>query len=107
MADVTDQNFQSEVLESKIPVLVDFWAPWCAPCRIVSPTVDRLGEEYKDKMKVLKLNVDDNTQTASNYGVMSIPTLLIFKNGQPLKTIVGAQPRENIKRAIDETISSV
>lgn len=105
MADVTDQSFETEVLKSSTPVMVDFWAPWCAPCRIVGPIVDQLGEEYKDKIKVLKMNVDDNSQTASNYGVMSIPTLIVFKNGQPSKTIVGAQPKESIKKAIDETLS--
>ncbi|MBI2430476.1 MAG: thioredoxin [Candidatus Levybacteria bacterium] len=106
MADITDRTFEQEVLKSQLPTLVDFWAPWCAPCRIVSPVVEELGEEYEGKAKVVKLNVDDNPDTASRYNVMSIPTLIIFKNGQPVKTIIGAQPKENIRRAIDEAIGS-
>lgn len=106
MADLvfTDQNFQSEVLKSEQPVVVDFWAPWCGPCRIVSPTIDELATEYNGKIKVGKLNVDENPQTAQTYGVMSIPSVLLFKNGQPVKTIVGAQPKDNYKKAIDETL---
>lgn len=106
MADVTDQGFEQEVLQSKIPALIDFWAPWCAPCRIVKPVIEELAKEYTGKVKVLELNVDDNPQTASKYGVMSIPTLMIFKDGNPVKTIIGAQPKENIKKAIDEVIAS-
>ena len=106
MVDVTDQQFEAEVLKSNIPVLVDFWAPWCAPCRIISPIVEELGKEYEGKVKVLKLNVDDNPQNASRLGVMSIPTLIIFKGGAPAKTIIGAQAKENIKKAIEETIAS-
>lgn len=106
MADVTDQTFDQDVLKSQTPVMVDFWAPWCAPCRIVGPVVDQLGVDYGEKLKVVKINVDDNTETASKYGVMSIPTLMIFKNGQPAKTLIGAQPRESIKKAIDEVLES-
>lgn len=105
MADVTftDQNFQTEVLESKLPVLVDFWAEWCAPCRIVSPIVEELATEYGGKLKVGKLNVDQN-HVASHYGIMSIPSLLIFKNGQVVKTMIGAQSKDNFKREIDSII---
>lgn len=108
MTDVifTDQDFEQEVLKSNLPVLVDFWAPWCAPCRIVSPIVEELAEEYKGKLKVGKLNVDDNPGSAGKYGVMSIPSLIIFKNGSPVKTMVGAQSKENFKKAIDEAIAS-
>lgn len=108
MADITDQTFEQEVLKSDIPVLVDFWADWCMPCRIVSPVVEELGKEYEGKAKVVKLNVDDNPDTASKYNVMSIPTLIVFKNGQPVKTVIGAQPKENIEKAIEEacTMSS-
>ncbi len=108
MADITftDANFEEEVLKSQTPVLVDFWAQWCAPCRIVSPVVEELGVEYQGKLKVGKLNVDDNSQTASQYGVMSIPTLLIFKNGAPVKTMIGAQGKENFKKGIDEVLAS-
>lgn len=103
---ITDQNFHTEVLKSDIPVLIDFWAPWCQPCKMVSPAVEQLAEEYKGRLKVGKLNVDDNPQTAGTYGVMSIPTLLIFKKGQPVKTMVGAQGKENFKRGIDEALAS-
>lgn len=105
MADVifTDQNFQEEVLGSKTPVLVDFWAEWCAPCKIVSPIVDELATEYSGKLRVGKLNVDEN-QVASRYGVMSIPSLLIFKDGQVVKTMIGAQSKDSFKREIDSVL---
>lgn len=102
----TDTNFDQEALKSKTPVVIDFWAPWCAPCRVVSPIIEGLAKEYEGKVKVGKLNVDDNNQTAGNFGVMSIPTVLIFKNGQPVKTIVGARSREDYKKEIDEVLSS-
>lgn len=106
MADlvITDQNFKQEVLDSKTPVLVDFWASWCMPCRIVSPIVEDLAKEYGDKLKVGKLNVDENGHTAQSYGVMSIPSLLVFKNGQVVKTMVGAQSKDNFKREIDSVL---
>lgn len=103
---LTNQNFEQEVIKSTIPVVVDFWAPWCAPCRIVSPIVDELAKEYEGKVKVGKLNVDENADTASKYSIMSIPSLLIFQNGKPVKTIVGAQSKENLKKGIDEVLSS-
>ena len=106
MADVifTDQNFQSEVLNSPIPVLVDFWAEWCGPCKIVSPIVEELATEYGDKLKVGKLNVDENQQVSGTYNIMSIPTLLIFKNGEPIKSMIGAQSKQSFKAAIDEVL---
>ncbi len=106
MADInfTDQNFDTEVLKNELPVLVDFWAPWCAPCRIVSPIVEELAKEYEGKLKVGKLNVDENPNMASKYGVMSIPSLIIFKKGQPAKTMIGAQGKDNFKRGIEEAI---
>jgi len=102
----TDQNFQEEVIKSDVPALVDFWAPWCAPCRIVSPIIEELAKEYEGKIKVGKLNVDENPSSASQFGVMSIPSIIIFKNGQPVKTMIGAQSRENFKRGIEEILSS-
>lgn len=108
MSDVTftDQNFDQEVLKNDTPVVVDFWAEWCAPCRIVSPTIDALGKEYEGKVKVGKLNVDENQDIAGKYGVMSIPTILIFKGGNPIKTMIGAQAKENYKNAIEEVLGS-
>lgn len=105
MADVTDATFDSEVIKSNVPVLVDFWAPWCAPCRVVGPIVEELAKEYEGKLKVAKVNVDENQQSASSYSIMSIPSLLIFQNGKPVKTIVGAQSKENLKRGIEEVLS--
>jgi thioredoxin 1 len=108
MADLslTDKNFQTEVVESKGAVMVDFWAPWCGPCQAVSPVIDELAKEYKGKIKIGKLNVDENSQTAGQYGVMSIPSVLFFKNGQPVKTMVGAQEKESYKQEIEQLLSS-
>ena len=101
----TDQNFKQEVLDSKTPVLVDFWAEWCTPCKIVSPIVEEFATEYGDKLKVGKLNVDEN-QVAQDYGVMSIPSLLIFKDGQLVKTMIGAQSKDSFKREIDSVLGT-
>ena len=106
MSDVTDATFQDQVLKSAKPVLVDFWAPWCGPCKIVGPIVEELAEEYKDKINVAKVNVDDNPQVSGQYGVMSIPTLMVFKNGQPVKSTIGAQPKEALKHMIDEALTA-
>jgi thioredoxin 1 len=107
MADLvfTDQNFQTEVLESTTPVLVDFWAEWCHPCKLVGPIVDELATEYQGKLKVGKVDVDAN-QVAGNYGIMSIPTLLIFQNGKVVKSMVGAQSKDNFKREIDSVLGN-
>jgi thioredoxin 1 len=96
LPDVTDNNFQAEVLESDQPVLVDFWAPWCGPCRIIAPSLEELNDEI-DNLRVVKLNVDENQQTAAQYNVMSIPTLIVFKNGEPAKTIIGAMPKKRLE----------
>lgn len=101
----TDQNFNQEVIEEKLPVLVDFWAQWCAPCRIIGPIVDELAKEYEGKVKVGKLNVDQNPKTAAKYGIMSIPSLLIFKNGEVTKTMIGIQGKENLKKELEKIIS--
>lgn len=104
MSTLTDQNFEQEVLQSRIPVLVDFWAPWCGPCRTICSTIDELAKEYEGKVKVGKLNVDDNPAAASKYSIMSIPSLLIFHNGNLVKTMVGVQNKENLKREIGEIL---
>ena len=108
MADLTqvsDDNFQSEVLESEQPVLVDFWAPWCGPCRVVAPVLEEIAAEQADKLRIVKLNVDDNQRTAAQYGVMSIPTMIVFKNGQPAKTIVGAYPKRRLEAELEPVIA--
>lgn len=103
--DVTDGTFETEVLKSDKPVLVDFWAPWCGPCRMVAPVVEELSEEYGGKVKFLKLNTDDNLNTASTYGIRSIPTLLMFKGGQPIDQIIGFRPKGDLKRVIDKALA--
>ena len=105
MLAITDETFEEEVLKSDTPVLVDFWAEWCAPCRIVGPVVDELAEEYKGKIKIGKVDVDANSQTPSRFGIMSIPTLMFFKDGNPVKTLVGAQSKETLKREIEQIIA--
>jgi len=102
--ELTDENFSKEVLESKDPVLVDFWAPWCGPCRLVGPIVEELAFEYQGKIKVGKVNVDENEQTAYKYGIRSIPTLILFKNGRPVDQIIGAVPKHILKKMIDKNI---
>ncbi|GIW93486.1 MAG: thioredoxin [Pirellulaceae bacterium] len=97
----TDANFSSEVLQSDVPVLVDFWAPWCGPCRQIAPTIEALAEENAGKVKVGKVNVDDNPQIAQQYGISSIPTLLFFKGGQVVQRFVGLQPKSRLQETID------
>ena len=102
--DVTDQSFESDVLQSSDPVLVDFWAAWCAPCRMLSPTIDQIAQDFAGRAKVVKLNVDEAQQTAFRYNVRSIPTLILFKNGQVEMQVVGAQPRQQITRMLEEKL---
>ena len=97
---ITDGNFDQEVLKSDKPVLVDFWAQWCAPCHMIAPAVEEIAKDYDGKLKVCKLNVDEGRNTASNYGIRGIPTLLIFKNGTVVDTIVGVTPKEEIETKI-------
>jgi thioredoxin 1 len=99
---VTDATFEQEVLESPIPALVDFWAAWCAPCRMLAPTVEALAAQYAGKVKVVKLNVDENPRTASAYRVMSIPTLLLFKGGQVVEMVVGAVPKPKLEAVLQK-----
>ena len=99
--DVSDQTFESEVIKSNQPVLLDLWAPWCGPCRMIAPVVDKLAEKYNDKMKFCRLNVDENPQTAARYQIMSIPTLMFFKGGQVVDTVIGAVPERVLQPKID------
>jgi thioredoxin 1 len=100
--EVTDDNFEAEVLKATLPVLVDFWAEWCMPCRMISPTVDQLAVVYKEKLKVAKMNVDQSQKTPSKYGVRGIPTLLLFKAGELKETIVGVHPRDKIMEILSK-----
>lgn len=101
----SDENFENEVLNSETPVLVDFWAPWCGPCRIIAPVVEELSETYEGKLKVGKLNVDDNQKTSMKFGIRSIPTLLVFKNGEVAEQIIGAVPKTEIERVVTKVMA--
>ncbi len=101
---VTDSDFEQEVLEADIPVLVDFWAEWCAPCKMVAPVLDDLAEEYDGKIKFTKVDVDTSPETAMKYGIRSIPTLLVFKGGSPVDQVVGAVPKAAIKKRLDSAL---
>ena len=105
VVNLTDQSFQKEVLESDTPVLVDFWAEWCQPCKMVRPLVHELAEEYEGKVKFSEMDVDVNPSVPGNYGVMSIPTIMVFKNGEPLNTMIGVQSKETFKKNIDASLS--
>ena len=99
---LTDANFQKEVLESKAPVLVDYWAPWCGPCKLMGPIMEELSKNYEGKaIQIAKMNVDDNGETPSKYGVMSIPTLIFFKNGKPIDQLIGVQKKEDLRKRIE------
>ena len=97
---VTDENFKTEVLDYKGLVLVDFWAPWCGPCRMLGPVIEEIAEEQKDKVKVCKMNVDENMEYPQKYGIMSIPSILLFKNGELVETMIGLQPKDAYIQAI-------
>ncbi|MEY2978994.1 MAG: thioredoxin [Prochlorotrichaceae cyanobacterium] len=99
---VTDDSFKKEVLESEVPVLVDFWAPWCGPCRMVAPVIDEIATQYEGKVKVVKLNTDDNPTVAGQYGIRSIPTLMIFKGGQRVDMVVGAVPKTTLANTLEK-----
>jgi thioredoxin 1 len=104
VTEVTDNNFQSEVLESEVPVLVDFWAPWCGPCRRVSPVVEEIASERGEALKVVKLNIDENQETAVKFNVMSIPTLMVFNHGEVKKTVIGAYPKKKLEEELDPAL---
>jgi len=101
LKELTTNNFQSEVMDSSVPVLVDFWAPWCGPCRQVTPVVEAIAKERGDSLKVMKLNIDDNPQLAGQYGIMSIPTLILFRGGQVVKQVVGALPKTQLEQKLE------
>src|SRR5438105_4048479 len=103
--DLNKNNFDQEVLHSELPVIVDFWAPWCGPCKAISPTVEEIGQEYQGKAKVTKLNVDDENEIAMRYGVMSIPTLKFFKSGKQVGEIIGAAPKASIVAELQKHLS--
>jgi thioredoxin 1 len=103
---VTDADFESKVLKADQPVLVDFWAPWCGPCRAVAPIVEQLAGEYEGKVQFAKLNTDDNQRTAMKYGVMAIPTLILYRGGNEVARLIGVQPKAEFKRTIDGVIGA-
>jgi thioredoxin 1 len=104
LSEVTDATFQAEVIESETPVLVDFWAPWCGPCRVVGPILEEIAQERGD-LRVVKLNVDDNQQTAANYQVLSIPTMILFKNGEVAKKVIGAYPKKRLESELEPALA--
>jgi thioredoxin 1 len=105
VAHITDSSFDQDVLQSQKPVLVDFWAEWCAPCRMIAPMIDAIADEFSASAKVVKLNVDDNTSTAQRYGIKGIPTLILFSEGKEVERVVGAASKESITRMIEKYVS--
>lgn len=104
LVDFTDGNFQSDVLESDQPVLVDFWAPWCGPCKALTPTIEKLADQFAGKVKIGKLNTDENRQAAINYQINSIPTLIVFKGGQPVERKLGGGPLDQLAEMLDRHV---
>ena len=102
--EVTDANFQAEVIEADTPVLVDFWAPWCGPCRVVGPVLEEIAAE-REGLKIVKLNVDENQQTAAKFEVLSIPTMILFKGGEPAKKIIGAYPKKRLEAELEPALA--
>jgi thioredoxin 1 len=106
ITEVTDSNFQAEVIESEVPVLVDFWAPWCGPCRMVAPVLEEIAQEKGEALRIVKLNTDENQQTAIAYQVLSIPTLILFKNGEIAKKVVGAYPKRKLEAELEPALAA-
>jgi thioredoxin 1 len=106
LSEVNDSNFQAEVIESDKPVLVDFWAPWCGPCRVVAPVLEEIAAERPDDLRIVKLNTDENQQTAAAFQVLSIPTMILFKGGQPVKTVIGAYPKQKLEKELEPALSA-
>jgi thioredoxin 1 len=106
LSEVNDSNFQAEVIESDKPVLVDFWAPWCGTCRVVAPVLEEIAAERPDDLRIVKLNTDENQQTAAAFQVLSIPTMILFKGGQPVKTVIGAYPKQKLEKELEPALSA-
>jgi thioredoxin 1 len=104
LTEVTDTTFQAEVIESDTPVLVDFWAPWCGPCRVVAPVLEEIAGE-RDDLRIVKLNTDENPQTAQAFQVLSIPTMILFRNGQPVKKVIGAYPKRKLVQELEPALA--
>jgi thioredoxin 1 len=104
LTEVTDSNFQAEVIEAEGPVLVEFWAPWCGPCRVVAPVLEEIAAE-RPELRVVKLNIDDNQQTAAQFQVLSIPTMILFKAGEPAKTVIGAYPKKRLEQELEPALA--
>ncbi len=103
--EVTDSDFEQEVLKAELPVLVDFWAEWCGPCKMIAPILERLAEEYDGKIKFVKVDTEENFETPSRYGILSLPTLLVFKGGQQIERITGARPKGDLKRSLEKALA--
>ena len=106
LSQVTDSNFSAEVIEAEGPVLVDFWAPWCGPCRVVGPVLEEIASE-RDDVTIVKLDIDENPQTAARFQVLSIPTMILFKGGEPIKTIIGAYPKKKLEAELEPALAAV
>jgi len=104
IVEVTDQSFEEEIINSELPAMVDFWAEWCGPCKTVGPTVEELSKEYKGKINIVKMNVDENRQTTTKFGIRNIPTLILFKGGEVVQTIIGAQPKSHIEEELKKLL---